>query len=72
MLNAPVAKGTDGLLRLADISIFSSVIWTRGEVCGLRFHRPLAEEKMLLIQRIAQDPQAYDIVRLSGEGSNWR
>lgn len=68
----PVAQGADGILRIADLRIFCTVVWSKGGVYGLKFQRPLTKEQILLVNSIASDPNGFELMQLSGNMRSWR
>ena len=38
---AAPGKGTELFLQVGALDVYAKVVWKRGEVCGLRFERPI-------------------------------
>lgn len=48
------ALGQDILIKVADTEAFGTVVWVRGDQCGLNFDEPISELKLRLMQRDSQ------------------
>jgi PilZ domain len=67
-LTEPLAIGRSVELRFHQLKVFASVVWVRGDQCGLHFEEPLALEDMEGFLWIAKNPKRYrEVCMASGE-----
>ncbi len=55
-----VAQGTTARLDFHELHLFGTVVWVRGNECGLRFYTPLDPEDMQGMEWITQNRAAYE------------
>jgi hypothetical protein len=66
-----VAQGTTARLDFHELRLFGTVVWVRGNECGLRFYTPLDQEDMEGMLWITQNREAYERICNSAHAEDW-
>ena len=66
--------GFEGVLRVGNLAMQCSVVWTCRSLGGLKFCRPLNKGQMCEVQRMVEEGQASGLVRLAAASHtlSWR
>jgi PilZ domain len=67
----PLTTGLTAILCFHELRLYCSVIWFRGDECGLRFVSRLALEDMQGLLWITQNREQYDHICLQSLAANW-
>ncbi len=59
-VESPIAKGSTAVLCFHLLRLYAVVMWSRGELCGLRFESPVEREDMQGFLWIVQNREEYD------------
>ncbi|WP_310532379.1 PilZ domain-containing protein [Novosphingobium sp.] len=70
-VDGSVAKGATARLDFHELHLFGTVVWVRGNECGVRFYTPVDPEDMQGMLWITQNRDAYEKLTRNAHASEW-
>lgn len=70
-IKRPLAERQAAELVFHELRLFSTVMWARGDECGLRFDRALDPEDMQGMLWITENRELYERICQTGHAMDW-
>jgi hypothetical protein len=70
-LDAPPRMGSDLLLKSGSIDVLCTIVWVKGNVCGLEFDEPLSEEEVVSLRRLADNQSELQHAARNSAAKDW-
>jgi hypothetical protein len=70
-VNGSVTKGATARVDFHELHMFGTVVWVRGNECGIRLHTPLDPEDMQGMLWITQNREAYEKLTRNAHAAEW-
>ena len=70
-MREPLAKGRTAIFTFHELRIYCSVVWSRGQECGLRFEKEIEPEDMQGFLWITQNRRHYERLCQESRAADW-
>jgi hypothetical protein len=71
-IDEPPRVGTAAILRIDRTEAFGTIMWVRGQRCGIHFDEPIAIPLLERIRWMAEHEQDHERAKISAAGAVWR
>jgi len=70
-MNKPLSKGSTAIFSFHELKLWCTVVWSKGEECGLRFEREIEHEDMQGFLWITQNREHYERICQESRAADW-